>query len=230
MKAIVVLTGAGISAESGLRTFRDSDGLWEDHSIEEIATFDAWRRDPEKVLRFYDERREQIINSSPNLAHKALAKLDQKFHVNIITQNIDDLHQRAGSSSVLHLHGEIRKSRSTSDPLKTYDVKGSRIKIGDLCEDGSQLRPHVVWFGESVPMLEQAIEITKKADLLIIIGTSLLVYPASSLVDYAFKSNKKYYIDPKANINLNRDDFELISKKAVEGVVELVDKLMLDQE
>lgn len=183
-KRIVVLTGAGISAESGLSTFRDAGGLWEQYSVEEVATPWAWRVDPGKVLQFYNERRRQVRQAEPNAAHYALANLAKRFRVSIITQNIDDLHERAGSTDVLHLHGEIMKARSTVDPNLIYDLGGKDIELGDKCAKGSQLRPHVVWFYEDVPEFEKATKITEEADLLLVVGTSLAVYPAASLLEY----------------------------------------------
>ena len=173
MKKISILTGAGMSAESGLRTFRDSDGLWESHNVYDVATPEAWQRDPELVLKFYNERRKQIRKAKPNKAHLALAKLEKKYDVHIITQNIDDLHERGGSKQVLHLHGEINKVRSTVDSRLIYELDHWEMKLGDACEKGSQLRPHIVWFGEPVPMIEKAIPIVETADIVIVIGTSL---------------------------------------------------------
>ena len=184
MKRIVVLTGSGISAESGLKTFRDSDGLWENHPINEVATFDAWTQNPKMVLDFYNERRKQIYEAKPNPAHHSLVDLEKKYIVKIITQNIDDLHERAGSKNVLHLHGEITKGRSAISSSKLYDLVGTELNLGDLCDDGSQMRPHIVWFGEPVPMMEKAIDVVQESDYFIIIGTSLTVYPASGLIDY----------------------------------------------
>ena len=226
MKRIVALTGAGISAESGLKTFRNSDGLWENYQIEQVATFDAWSQNPKMVLDFYNERRKQIYEAKPNPAHHSLVDLEKKYIVKIITQNIDDLHERAGSKNVLHLHGEITKGRSAISSSKLYDLVGTELNLGDLCDDGSQMRPHIVWFGEPVPMMEKAIDIVQKSDYLIIIGTSLMVYPASGLIDYAGVNVKKFYIDPDAKSNLNRNDIELISMRASEGVKSLVKRLM----
>ena len=224
MKKIVVLTGAGISAESGLKTFRDSDGLWENYRIEEVATPMAWQADFHKVLEFYNDRRKQVLAAQPNAAHKALAELEKQYDVHIITQNIDDLHERAGSSRVLHLHGEILKSRSTIDPRLVYPINGWELKPGDRCEKGSQLRPHIVWFGELVPELEHAAYIASGAELFLVIGTSLQVYPAAGLVSYAPLHAQKYYIDPKGGIP--GGDFEVIKATAGIGVPALVKKLM----
>ena len=222
MKNIVVFTGAGISAESGLGTFRDSGGLWDNYKIEDVATPDAFKKNPELVLEFYNIRRRQLLSSSPNNAHYALNKLQQNFNLQIITQNIDDLHERSGSNNVLHLHGKLRQSKSTLDN-KLYEIEGSELNLGDICPNGAQLRPNVVWFGEAVPMMDVAIEIVKTADIFIIIGTSLNVYPAASLIHYASNSCEKYIIDP------NADDYQginVIRKKASESVPILVDQLI----
>lgn len=225
-KRVVVLTGAGVSAESGIRTFRDSGGLWEEHRIEEVATPQAWAANQELVLSFYNQRRRQVLDAHPNAAHMALANLAEHFDVRIITQNIDDLHERAGSKQVLHLHGEIRKSRSTFDPRLIYPIEGSELNIGDRCEKGSQLRPHIVWFGESVPAMDMAISITQTADIFIVIGTSLEVYPAASLVMYAPGHAMKILIDPSAELPAGAHDFTLIRSKAGEGVPAVVNKLI----
>lgn len=224
MKRIVVLTGAGISAESGIKTFRDADGLWEGHDVMEVASPQGWQNNMELVLDFYNQRRKQLLSVEPNPAHYALANLEKEFDVQIITQNIDDLHERAGSSNVTHLHGELLKARSTFDEDLVMDWKND-IQLGDFCEYNHQLRPHVVWFGEAVPMFQIAAEITEKADILIIIGTSMQVYPAASLVDFAPQNIPIYFIDPKPNISEN-GRLEIISKKAVEGVPELVNRLL----
>jgi len=226
MKKIVVLTGAGMSAESGLKTFRDSDGLWENHNVYDVATPEAWERDPEMVLKFYNERRKQVRDAKPNKAHVALGKLEEKYDVHIITQNIDNLHERAGSTQVIHLHGEINKGRSTVDPSLIYNLDHWEMKLGDLCEKGSQLRPHIVWFGESVPMIEKAIPIVEMADRLIVIGTSLAVYPAAGLLNYATPSSQKYYIDPKGFEGDNHYPFIIIKETAGVGVPRLVDQLL----
>jgi NAD-dependent deacetylase len=193
---LVVLTGAGISAESGLRTFRDSDGLWEGYRIEDVATPRAWRRDPEMVLDFYNMRRRDVMAAQPNAAHRALAALQAQFDVQIITQNIDDLHERAGSEHVLHLHGEIVKMRSERNSLELFPIAGD-IVVGDKAKDGGQLRPHVVWFEEPVPMIEEAIPIMRSADVFVLVGTSLAVYPAAGLVDFILPEVPKYVIDKK---------------------------------
>lgn len=195
MKKLVVLTGAGISAESGLQTFRDKGGLWEGYNIEDVATPEAWRRNPQLVQKFYNERRKGVIESQPNDAHKALAALQEHFDVQIITQNIDDLHERAGAANVLHLHGVITRSQSDFDPNVTYPIEGWEIKAGDLCEYGLQLRPHVVWFGEAVPNMQIAAEICAEADIFAVIGTKLAVYPAAGLIDYVPEEVTRYVID-----------------------------------
>jgi NAD-dependent deacetylase len=228
MKKLVVFTGAGISAESGIKTFRDAGGLWEEYDIHDVATPEAWEKDKELVLGFYNARRKQVLDAKPNEAHRALAKLEDKFEVHIITQNIDDLHERAGSTRVLHLHGEILKSRSTIDPSLVYQVKGGNVKLGDKCAKGSQLRPHIVWFGEMVPNMEQAYAIASKADIFLIIGTSLNVYPAAGLVEYAPADTPKYLIDPNAvNNSAQLENVHLIKEKAVKGVADLIAKLMI---
>ena len=222
MEKITVLTGAGISAESGLKTFRDSDGLWENHRIEDVATPDAWDRDPELVLKFYNERRKQVNLAQPNKAHQLLAELEKNYEVNIVTQNIDDLHEKGGSTKVHHLHGEINKARSTVDPSLIYDLNHWEMKMGDTCDSGSQLRPHIVWFGEPVPMIDQVIHFFEMADKIIVIGTSLAVYPAAGLINYASPGVEKYYIDPMGASNMDRKDFTVIPKKAMDGMSELM--------
>ena len=226
MKNIVILTGAGISAESGIKTFRGSDGLWENHKVTDVATPEAWQRDPKLVLKFYNQRRAQIRNAQPNLAHLALRDLENCFNVNIITQNIDDLHERSGSSQVMHLHGEINQSRSSVDATLVYDIIDTEMKIGELCELNSQLRPNIVWFGEAVPMMEQAIELIQKADIVIVIGTSLQVYPAAGLLDFTQADVKIYNVDPNSVVNPNNNRFTIINKKAGSAVPKLVDKLI----
>jgi len=196
MKNLVVFTGAGVSAESGIRTFRDSDGLWEQYNIMDVATPEAWKRQPEVVLEFYNARRKQVLKAQPNLAHKIIAQLASLYNVSIITQNIDDLHERAGSKNVLHLHGEVNKARSCVDYNLLYDITDGEIKWGDLCERGSQLRPHVVWFGEAVPAMIPAEEIVSSAEILIVVGTSLNVYPAAGLVSCTRRNCEIYLIDP----------------------------------
>jgi len=226
VKRIVVFTGAGISAESGLNTFRDSNGLWEKHDINDVATPEAFQRNPSLVLDFYNQRRRQVLSTEPNLAHKSLVELERKYHVQIITQNIDDLHERAGSRQVIHLHGEIRKSRSTRFPELVYDINGSDLKIGDTCERGYQLRPHIVWFGELVPMIEIAAEHAASCDIFMVIGTSLDVYPAASLINYAPQDALKFLVDPKAKLLPHISHLEIIEMKAGEGVPLLVSRLL----
>ncbi len=226
MKNVVVFTGAGVSAESGINTFRDSGGLWEQYRIEDVATPEAWLKDPVLVLDFYNQRRKQVLKAEPNDAHKAIAQLEKYFQVQVITQNIDDLHERAGSKRVLHLHGEIRKSRSTLSPNLVYKIEGEELNMGDKCEKGSQLRPHIVWFGEMVPAMEEAIMHTQNADILLVIGTSLEVYPAASLVQFASEDSIKYLIDPKAHLISGIDNLHVLQKKAGEGVPVLVNELI----
>lgn len=224
-KKLVVLTGAGISAESGLKTFRDHDGLWENYRIEDVASIEAWHQDPETVLRFYNERRKNVKEAQLNVAHFGLAELENDFDVHIITQNIDDLHERAGSSKVLHLHGEILKMRSERDANLIIDAS-DEIHIGDFASDGAQLRPHIVWFGESVPMIEDAIFLMEQADLFVLIGSSLVVYPAAGLISYLPAGIPKYIIDPK--MPLGKSDFYCIEKTATEGIEELKNQLILN--
>lgn len=225
MKHVVVLTGAGISAESGLKTFRDSDGLWEGYDIAEVATPEAWRRNPELVQEFYNMRRKSVLEAKPNDAHYALAKLEEQYKVTIITQNIDDLHERAGSTNVVHLHGIITRSQSSRNPNLTYPMDSWQIKMGDKCELGSQLRAHVVWFGEAVPMIEEAARICTCAELFILIGSSLAVYPAAGLVDYVPRDVPKYIIDPKIPY-LPSDNYRKIEEKATVGIPQLINELL----
>lgn len=224
-KKLVVLTGAGISAESGLKTFRDHDGLWENYRMEEVASIEAWHCHPEAVLRFYNERRKNVKEAQPNAAHLGLAELEKDFDVHIVTQNIDDLHERAGSTNVLHLHGEILKMRSAQDDNLILDAF-DEIRIGDHAADGAQLRPHIVWFGESVPMIEDAIFLMEQADLFVLIGTSLVVYPAAGLISYLPTGIPKYIIDPK--LPIRKSDFHYIEKTATEGIEELKNILILN--
>jgi len=223
---IVVLTGAGISAESGLKTFRDSDGLWEGYHIHDVATPEAWERNPEMVQEFYNERRRQVLATQPNQAHQILAELEKNFDIEIITQNIDDLHERAGSTKVTHLHGIITKSQSDRKSNLTYPINGSEINMGELCELGSQLRPHVVWFGEAVPMIEVAADICQQADVFVLIGTSLAVYPAAGLIDFIQKGVTKYIIDPRTPDVKRYQNVIAIQKNAVQGVAELKHMLL----
>lgn len=226
MKKLVVLTGAGMSAESGIRTFRDSDGLWEEYNVMDVCTPEAWERDPELVNRFYNERRKQLYEAKPNAGHYGLAELETEYDVQIITQNIDDLHERAGSSKVLHLHGELKKVRSSKNPTLIYDLEGWELKLGTKGEDGSVLRPHIVWFGEAVPNIEPAIELVSRADILVVIGTSLAVYPAASLLHYAPAGCRILLIDPKIPESVKNSRIEFIETGASEGVRILKEKLM----
>lgn len=224
MKKVTVLTGAGISAESGIKTFRDEDGLWEGHDVMQVASPTGWKNDMELVLDFYNQRRRQLLKVKPNEAHKALVRLEDKFDVHIITQNIDDLHERAGSRQVTHLHGELLKARSTFDDDLVLDWRDD-IKPGDFCEYNKQLRPHVVWFGEAVPMFEKAAEIISDSELVIIIGTSMQVYPAAGLIEFAPRQAPVYFIDPKPNIQQSKR-LKIVNKTAVEGVPEVVEQLL----
>ncbi len=224
-KQLVVLTGAGISAESGLQTFRDSDGLWMGHNVYEVATPEGWKKNPKLVLDFYNLRRREVAKAKPNAAHEVLAVLQDKFHVIIITQNIDDLHERAGSKHVVHLHGEIFRMRSEVDENTYYPTEGD-IHVGDLAPDGAQLRPHVVWFNEQVPVIAEAKIIMSKADIFILVGTSLQVYPASGLIDYLPDDIPKYIIDKKPPYIPLHHNFHVITKSATDGMEELV-KLFL---
>ena len=223
-KKLVVLTGAGISAESGLKTFRDSDGLWEGYDVYEVATPRGFKANPELVLRFYNDRRRDVALAQPNEAHKALAALEAHFDVHIITQNIDDLHERGGSTKVTHLHGEIFKMRSVKDTTKSFPITGD-INVGDLAEDGGQLRPYIVWFEEDVPMIEVAARIVRQADIFVVIGTSLQVYPAAGLVNYAPYQIPKFIIDKKIPYTASLYNLTVIEKGAVEGMKELKEKL-----
>ena len=226
MKKVVVLTGAGISAESGLKTFRDSDGLWEGYNIEEVATPEAWARNPALVQDFYNMRRKSVLEAEPNAAHFALAELEKQYEVTIITQNIDDLHERAGSTDVVHLHGIITRSQSDINPNLTYPIDGWELKMGEQCELGSQLRAHVVWFGEAVPMIEVAAGICHEADIFILIGTSLNVYPAAGLIHYVPRKVQRYIIDPKIPDVSGVIRIERIQEKATVGVPLLVNRLL----
>ena len=224
MKKIVVLTGAGMSAESGIKTFRDIGGLWEEYDIMEVASPQGWQKHPEVVLEFYNQRRKQLLECKPNAGHIILAELEKYFDVDIITQNVDDLHERAGSKNVLHLHGELRKVRSTGDPNLVYELDGWEIKLGDTCEKGYQLRPHVVWFGESVPNIPKAEKICQAADIFLIVGTSLNVYPAAGLM-YAVPSGiPVYYIDPHPAPT--SDNIIVIPQKASDGLKKIQEMLL----
>lgn len=223
-KKLVVLTGAGISAESGLKTFRDAGGLWEGYNVYDVATPEAWHRNPVLVQQFYNERRKSVIAAAPNEAHLALVTLEKEYDVTIITQNIDDLHERAGSSDILHLHGIITKSQSDKRSDLTYDIQGWELKMGEVCELGSQLRPHVVWFGEAVPLIDKAVQFCQSADIFIVIGTSLQVYPAAGLVDLVPANALKFIID--LNATSVPGNVEKINEAASVGVPKLVERLL----
>ena len=226
MKKLVVLTGAGMSAESGINTFRDSGGLWENHRIEDVATPEGWHRNPQLVLDFYNQRREQLITSKPNAGHLLLAEMKKKFAVNIVTQNVDNLHEQAGSTKVLHLHGELMKVRSTGVGSEVFELTKDNYttNLGDKCPKGFQLRPHIVWFGEAVPEIENAVNIVSQADILVVVGTSLQVYPAAGLINYAPKNIPMYYIDPNPVAGLSTN-IHVIQKGASEGIALLRDIL-----
>lgn len=220
-KHLVVLSGAGMSAESGISTFRESGGLWEQYSIEEVATPEAFSSNPELVLEFYNQRRAQLDKVKPNRGHEIIAELEKQFKVTVITQNVDNLHERAGSTNILHLHGELTKVRSTEHSSLIYDIGTKNIKLGDVCEKGAQLRPHIVWFGEAVPAMDAAIPLVNSADILVVIGTSLNVYPAAGLVSYTKPDVPKYIIDPN-NVEIPYGlSFNVIKKQAGEGMEEL---------
>jgi NAD-dependent deacetylase len=223
---IVVFTGAGISAESGIKTFRDSGGLWEEYNINDVATPQAWDKNKALVLDFYNKRRKQVMEAQPNAAHYALVELEKKYDVQIITQNIDDLHERAGSKKVLHLHGEITKSRSSTDATLIYKIKGTDILLGERCARGSQLRPHIVWFGEMVPLMDTANAMAEKATIFMVVGTSMAVYPAAGLIDYTPSKTPKFLIDPN-EINIpGIANLTVIKEKASIGLPLLVKELL----
>jgi NAD-dependent deacetylase len=228
MKNFVVLTGSGISSESGLKTFREAGGLWEGYNVYDVATPEAWHRDRKLVLEFYNERRKQALKAEPNEGHKALKALEDYFDVTVITQNVDNLHEKAGSSKVIHLHGELFKSRSTTDPDLIYDIEGWELKEGDKCEKGSQLRPHVVWFGEMVPMMEKAAHITSKADILLVVGTSLVVYPAAGLVNYVRNDVPIFVVDPNIPQVYSSNPIFNYEEPASTGVSKVLEKLKAD--
>ena len=223
-KRLVVLTGAGISAESGLKTFRDSDGLWEGYDINEVATATAWKKNPALVLEFYDMRRKSVREAKPNTAHYGLAELENGFDVYVVTQNIDDLHERAGSTNVLHLHGEILKMRSEKNEGLIYPIE-DEIKIGEKAEDGAQLRPHIVWFEEAVPKIEDAIDIVQTAEIFVIVGTSLVVYPAAGLVNYAPRNIPKFIVDKHIPYSSGLSNIKAIEKPATDGIKDLQEAL-----
>ena len=226
MKKLVVLTGAGISAESGIATFRDSGGLWEGHKVEDVATPEGWKKNPDLVLDFYNQRRKQALDVTPNRGHEILVELEESFEVTIITQNVDNLHERAGSSNVIHLHGSLFESRSMLDPTLVYPISGWELKSGDKCEKGSQLRPNIVWFGEAVPLIEIAAEVASTADIFLVVGTSMVVYPAAGLIDYVPDRVKKYVVDPNKPEVLHVPNLEFITEKAGTGM-EKVKKLLV---
>jgi NAD-dependent deacetylase len=223
-KKLVILTGAGMSQESGLRTFRDMGGLWEEYDITEVATPEAWRRNPSLVMQFYNERRKQLYECDPNDGHRGLVELEKDFDVSIITQNVDDLHERAGSTKIIHLHGELKKARSSVDESLVYDIDGWELRFGQKCAKGSQLRPHIVWFGEAVPAMDDAIPLVEEADILVVIGTSLNVYPAAGLVNYTRSEIPIFVIDPeRPQVYIRNVNY--IQEKAGKGVEILKEKL-----
>ncbi len=226
MKKLVVLSGAGISAESGIATFRDSGGLWEGHRVEDVATPEGWMRNPKLVLDFYNERRKKALEVKPNRGHEILVELEKDFEVTVITQNVDDLHEKAGSKNVLHLHGKLFESRSTKNPQLIYPINGWELKLGDVCELGSQLRPNIVWFGEAVPMIEVAAEVAASADVFVVVGTSLLVYPAAGLIDYVKDAVPKFIVDPKRPEVYHVPHLEFITEVASVGMAKLKAKLL----
>ncbi len=223
-KKVVVLTGAGVSAESGISTFRDSDGMWEHYRVEDVATYDAYQRNPQLVLDFYNQRRRELFKAEPNEAHRQLVRLEEKYDVHIVTQNIDNLHERAGSSQVLHLHGELTKGRSDRDENLIVEIGDREIHLGDKAPDGAQLRPHIVWFGEAVPNIEPAAELCEQADYFIVIGTSMAVYPAAGLIHYVPRGVPCYVVDPKA-VPISRP-VTIVQEKAGTGVKKVVDQLL----
>jgi len=226
MKKLVVLSGAGVSAESGIKTFRDSGGLWEGHDVMEVASPEGWARNPELVLDFYNKRRQNALDATPNAGHLIIAELEQYFNVTVITQNVDNLHERAGSSNIIHLHGELFKSRSTADPDLVYDMEGWELNIGDVCEKGSQLRPNIVWFGEMVPMMDQAASEAITAEIMIVIGTSLQVYPAAGLIEYTKRSTPIYVIDPNMPFIPKRPNLHLIEEIGSIGMQQAKEELL----
>lgn len=221
LRKLVVLTGAGISAESGLATFRDSGGLWEGYKVEDVATPEAWDRNQELVLEFYNQRRKSALEAKPNRGHEILAELEKDFDVTIITQNVDNLHERAGSSHVLHLHGSLFESRSTLNPSLVYPIDGWELKTGDKCERGSQLRPNIVWFGEAVPMMDVAVKFTTKADIFLVVGTSMVVYPAAGLINYVPDGTEIFIVDPNIPDVPNLPNITFIAEKAGSGMMKV---------
>lgn len=225
-KKLVVLTGAGISAESGIATFRDSGGLWEGHKVEDVATPEGWRKNPELVLEFYNQRRKQALTVKPNRGHEILKELEDHFDVTIVTQNVDDLHERAGSKNVLHLHGSLFESRSTRDEDLVYPIQGWELKLGDVCAKGSQLRPNIVWFGEMVPMIEVAAHYAETADIFLVVGTSLVVYPAAGLIDYVPLHVTKFVVDPNLPDVRSVSNMVMVAEKAGTGLEKLKKQLL----
>ena len=225
MKKLVILTGAGMSQESGIRTFRDTGGLWEEYDVNDVASPMGWWKNKDLVLRFYNERRLQLAGCEPNAGHKGVAALEKYFNVHVITQNVDNLHERAGNTKILHLHGELTKVRSTTDPSLVYEIGYKEIKNGDLCEKGSQLRPHIVWFGEAVPLMDEAVRITSTADIFVVIGSSLNVYPAAGLMGYAPENASLWLIDPN-DVYVPIKKVNVIKEKASAGVAILTERLL----
>jgi NAD-dependent deacetylase len=225
MKKVVVLSGAGVSAESGISTFRDSGGLWEGHDVMEVASPEGWRKNPKLVLEFYNQRRKQALTAQPNPGHLLIAELEKHFEVAVITQNVDDLHEKAGSTKVVHLHGQLFKSRSTADPSLIYDIKDWQLNLGDKCAKGSQLRPDIVWFGEAVPMMETAIELAVEADIFIVIGTSMQVYPAAGLIHYVRTAATKFVIDPNMPPISHHPNLHLIEEIGSVGMKQVQEML-----
>jgi NAD-dependent deacetylase len=224
-RKVVVLSGAGVSAESGISTFRDSGGLWDTYRVEDVATYEGWLKNRKLVLDFYNQRRKQLLEAKPNAGHYELVRLETAYDVHIITQNVDDLHERAGSQHVMHLHGELKKARSTADPNYVIELDGWELNEGMTCPKGAQLRPHIVWFGEAVPMIEPAANLCAKADYLIVVGTSLVVYPAAGLVDYVPKEAPKYVVDPK-DVFAPTFSFTHVKEPASTGLKKVVDELL----
>lgn len=229
MKNVVIFTGAGISAESGISTFRDSNGLWENHDVHDVASPEGWAKNPALVQRFYNERRKNVMEAQPNEGHKALVRLEEHFDTWIVTQNVDDLHERAGSKNILHLHGEIMKARSSGNPKLVYNLDRDEIRMGETCEEGHQLRPHIVWFGEDVPMLEYGMALAMLADIFIIVGTSMVVYPANTLVHYVPAKCKVFVVDPNHPAMSKSTQFEFIQEPATTGLPKLVDRIIAEE-
>lgn len=229
MKNLVVLSGAGISAESGIPTFRDADGLWEGYDVMEVATPEGWKKNPALVLEFYNQRRKKALEVEPNRGHEILAALEKYFDVTVITQNVDNLHERAGSTRVIHLHGSLFESRSTRDEKLIYPIKGWELSPGDLCEKGAQLRPNIVWFGEMVPLMDEAVSHASKADIFVVVGTSMAVYPAAGLIDYVPFDTPKYIVDPRLPELRHIPNLYAIQEKASSGMVKVMEALLKDE-